>query len=60
MKSGYHLKEKIFPVYCGTDREISVELEEDKTVYMQEVIWIPLIILIVVLLMQIYNISFLI
>ena len=51
MKPGYHLQEKIFPIYHGTDREISVELEEDKTVYAQEVIWIPLIYLIVTLLM---------
>ena len=51
MKPGYHLKEKIFPVYCGTDREISVELEEDNTVYAEDVIWMPLIILLVVLLM---------
>lgn len=49
MKSGYHLKENIFPVYFGTDREISVELEEDKRVYMQEVIWIPVVILLFLL-----------
>jgi len=51
MKSGYHRYEKIFSIYHATDQEITAELEEDKTVYMQEVIWIPLIIIIVVLLM---------
>lgn len=51
MKPGYHLYKKTYTIYPAEDREIIAELEEDKTVYMQEVIWIPLIIVIVVLLM---------
>ncbi len=51
MKPGYHLQEKIFPVYHGTDCEISVEMEKDNTIYAKDVIWIPLIFLIVTLLM---------
>ncbi|MBU4491544.1 MAG: PEGA domain-containing protein, partial [Euryarchaeota archaeon] len=51
MKPGYHLQEKIFPVYHGTDCEISVELEEDKTVYAEDVIWMPLLIILVLFLL---------
>lgn len=51
MKPGYHLYKKTYAVYPATDREIIAELEEDKTIYAQEVIWIPLIYLIVILLM---------
>jgi len=51
MKPGYHLYKDTYEIYPATDREILAELEEDKTVYMQEVIWIPLIYLIVTLLM---------
>ena len=51
MKPGYHLYKKTYTIYPGEDHEIIAELEEDKTVYAQEVIWIPLIYLIVTLLM---------
>jgi hypothetical protein len=51
MKPGYHLYKKTYEIYPATDREIMVELEEDKTVYMQEVIWIPLIIIFVLFLL---------
>jgi len=51
MKPVYHLKEKTFPIYPADASEIMAELEEDKTAYAQEVIWIPLMIIIVVLLM---------
>ena len=51
MKPGYHLCKKTYAVYPATDREIIAELEEDKTVYMQEVIWIPLIIIFVLFLL---------
>ena len=51
MKPGYHLYKKTYIIYPADDCEIIAELEENKTVYMQEVIWIPLIIIIVVLLM---------
>lgn len=45
MKSIYHLKEKIFPVYLRIKREISIELEEDKTVYAEDVISMPIVVL---------------
>lgn len=51
MKPGYHLYKKTYAVYPATDREIIADLEEDKTVYMQEVIWIPLIIIFVLFLL---------
>jgi hypothetical protein len=51
MKPGYHLYEKTFYIYPASDHEIIAELEEDKTVYMQEVIWIPLIIIFVLFLL---------
>lgn len=51
MKPGYHLYKKTYAIYHGTDREIMAELEEDNTVYAEDVIWIPLIYLIVTLLM---------
>ncbi len=51
MKPGYHLYKKTFPIYHGTDREIIAELEEDKTVYAQEMIWIPLIIIFILFLL---------
>ncbi|MBU4603185.1 PEGA domain-containing protein [bacterium] len=49
MKPGYHLYEKPFAIYPAEDHEIIATLEEDKTVYAQEVIWIPLMIIIVLL-----------
>ena len=49
MKPEYHLYEKTLAIYHGTDHEIIAELEEDKTVYAQEVIWIPLVILLFLL-----------
>ena len=51
MKPGYYLYKKTYAIYHGTDREIMAELEEDKAVYAQNVICIPLIIIIVILLM---------
>jgi hypothetical protein len=51
MKPSYHLYEKTFYIYPASDCEIIAELEEDKTVYAQEVIWIPLIIIFVLFLL---------
>jgi hypothetical protein len=51
MKPGYHLYKKTYAIYPATDREIIAELEEDKTVYAQDVIWMPLIIIIVLFLL---------
>ena len=50
-KPSYHFHEKTFYIYPASDCEIIAELEEDKTVYAQEVIWIPLIIIFVLFLL---------
>ena len=51
MKPGYYLYKKIFAIYPASDREIIAELEEDKTVYAQDVVWMPLIIIFVLFLL---------
>lgn len=49
MKPRYHLYKNTYEIYPAKDREILAELEEDKTVYAQEVIWIPVVILLFLL-----------
>jgi hypothetical protein len=51
MKPRYHLYKKTFYIYPASDCEIIAELEEDKTVPIDEVISMPLIDLIIILLM---------
>jgi len=51
MKPGYHLYKTTFTVYAGEDHEIIAEMEEDKTVPIDEVISMPLIDLILILLL---------
>ena len=51
MKPGYHLYKETYTIYHGTDHDMIAELEEDKTVPIDEVISMPLIDLIIILLM---------